>query len=130
MATWGYYNFDNDAAADISTKFRDTHSLGLLTEALTSVTTPDAVEAEAAQQALAAAEIVAALFGKPGRDLPADLLPLTVRLSPEEEPTFRNMATQAVEAIAKRSVLQVHWGKSDDAQDWAQLQQELLGRLR
>ncbi|TGD80271.1 DUF4259 domain-containing protein [Hymenobacter wooponensis] len=129
MATWGYYNFDNDAAADFSAKFRDTHSLGLLREALADIGATEAVEAQTAQEALAAAEIVAALLGKPGRDLPADLLPITVQLTPEEAPMFQQLAREAVQAVTKQSALLAHWGQGENAQDWQQLQQELLDRL-
>jgi hypothetical protein len=130
MSTWSYYNFDNDPAADFSTKFRDTHSLGLLTEALADISSAQTIEAEAGQEALAAAEIVAALLGKPGRDLPLDLLPITVQLTPEETTTYRALAREAVQAVAKRSALQAHWSQGDNAKDWQQLQKELLARLQ
>ncbi|QJX48664.1 DUF4259 domain-containing protein [Hymenobacter taeanensis] len=130
MATWGYHNFDNDAAADFSAKFRATHSLALLSEALAAADSSAPLEAEIAQEALAAAEIVAALVGKPGRDLPADLLPLTVQLTPAEAPSFKRMARAAVQTIAKQSALQQHWANSDDAQAWQELQKEVLERLQ
>jgi hypothetical protein len=130
MSTWGYYNFDNDLAADLAAKFRDTHSLGLLTEALADIPSAETIENEAAQEALAAAEIVAALLGKPAQELPADLLPLTVQLSPSESTTFQELARAAVQAVAKHSALQAHWGKSENKKDWQQLQQNLLQRLQ
>ena len=130
MATWGYYNFDNDPAADFSVKFRATHSLALLSEALSATDSTVPLEVNVAQEALAAAEIVAALLGKPGRDLPADLLPLTVQLTSDEASNYKRLAQECVQAVIKQSVVQAHWEQSDNAADWHELQKELLERLK
>ncbi|SNC62958.1 protein of unknown function [Hymenobacter gelipurpurascens] len=130
MSTWGYYNFDNDLAADLAAKFRDTHSLGLLSEALADIPSAETIGNDAAQEALAAAELVAALLGKPGEDLPADLLPITVQLNPAESTTLQGLAREAVQAVSKRSDLQAHWTKGDNKKEWQQRQQDLLHRLQ
>lgn len=130
MSTWGYYNFDNDLAADLAAKFRDTHSLGLLSEALADIPSAETIGNDAAQEALAAAELVAALLGKPGEDLPADLLPITVQLNPAESTTLQGLAREAVHAVSKRSDLQAHWTKGDNKKEWQQRQQDLLHRLQ
>lgn len=130
MGTWGYYNFDNDAAADFAEDFRDHHNEAKLLEALVAVAEEEeTIEAEAASEALAAAEIVAAILGKPSRDFPADLIPVIVKLDASESADLRELAQQAVQAIASKSVLQELWAKNESADDWQQTQQDLLHRL-
>ncbi|MCB2410780.1 DUF4259 domain-containing protein [Hymenobacter lucidus] len=131
MGTWGYYNFDNDAAADFAEDFRDNHSEAVLYEALaTAAEEEGSLEADEASEALAAAEIVAAILGKPAREFPADLIPVIVKLDAAESEDLRELATEAVEAILKKSALQELWAGKDDYQNWQQLQHELLERLK
>lgn len=130
MGTWGYYNFDNDAAADFAADFRDNHSEVTLLEALVAVAEEeDQIDGDAASEALAAAEIVAAILGKPSRDFPADLIPVIVKLDASESEDLREMAQQAVQAVANKSALQEMWAKNESANDWQQTQQDLLQRL-
>ena len=132
MGTWGYYNFDNDAAADFAEDFRDNHSEAVLYEALaTAAEEEGTLDADEASEALAAAEIVAAILGKPAKEFPVDLIPVIVKLDASESEDLRELATGAVEAILKKSALQEHWaGKNDDYANWQQLQHELLERLK
>ncbi|SMB99224.1 conserved hypothetical protein [Hymenobacter roseosalivarius DSM 11622] len=130
MGTWGYYNFDNDAAADFAADFRDNHSEVTLLEALVAVAEEEeTIEAEAASEALAAAEIVAAILGKPSRDFPADLIPVIVKLDASESADLRELAQQAVQAVTNNSELQQLWSKNEAAADWQHTQQDLLHRL-
>ncbi|TGE18040.1 DUF4259 domain-containing protein [Hymenobacter elongatus] len=131
MGTWGYYNFDNDAAADFAGDFRDDHSEAMLYEALaTAAEEEGALEAAEASEALAAAEIVAAILGKPAKDFPADLIPVIVKLDAAESEDLRELATAAVEAVVRKSELQELWAGKDDYANWQQLQHDLLERLK
>jgi hypothetical protein len=131
MGTWGYYNFDNDAAADFAEDFRDNHTEAVLYEALaTAAEEEGALEADEASEALAAAEIVAAILGKPAQDFPVDLIPVIVKLDASESEDLRELATEAVEAILKKSELQQHWAEKEEYASWQQLQQGLLDRLK
>ncbi|MBC6605913.1 DUF4259 domain-containing protein [Hymenobacter sp. BT188] len=130
MGTWGYYNFDNDAAADFAEDFRDNHNEAKLLEALVAVAEEeDHIDGDAASEALAAAEIVAAILGKPSRDFPADLIPVIKKLDASESADLREMAQQAVQAVAKKSELQEMWSKNEAAEDWQHTQKDLLHRL-
>lgn len=131
MGTWGYYNFDNDAAADFAEDFRDHHNEAKLLEALVAVAEEEeTIDGDAASEALAAAEIVAAILGKPSRDFPADLIPVIVKLDAAESEDLRELAQQAVQAVTKKSELQAMWAESESAKDWQQTQQDLLQRLQ
>ncbi|QDA61946.1 DUF4259 domain-containing protein [Hymenobacter jejuensis] len=131
MATWGYHNFDNDAAADFAEDFRDNPNEAVLLEALAAVAEEEEhIDADAASEALAAAEIIAAVMGKPAQDLPVDLIPVIVKMDTDESEDLLELARGAVKAILKESALQEHWAGSDNAADWQHLQRDLLERLK
>ncbi|TGE28532.1 DUF4259 domain-containing protein [Hymenobacter metallicola] len=131
MGTWGYYNFDNDAAADFAEDFRDNHTEAVLYEALATAAEEEGpLEAHEASEALAAAEIVAAILGKPAQEFPVDLIPVIVKLDASESEDLRELAIEAVEAVVRKSALQEQWAAKDDYQNWQQLQQGLLERLK
>jgi hypothetical protein len=131
MATWGYRNFDNDAAADFAEDFKDNPNEAVLLEALAAVAEEEEhIDADAASEALAAAEIIAAVMGKPAQDLPVDLIPVIVKMNTDESEELLELARGAVKAIIKESELQEHWSASDSADDWQHLQRDLLERLK
>lgn len=129
MSAWNYYTFDNDAAADFAEDFLENPSEALLYEALaTAAEEEGALETDEASQALAAAEIVAAILGKPAQDLPPGLIPVIVRLDADGE-ELRELAEEAVTAVLNKSALQEHWSASADYGRWQELQRDLLARL-
>ena len=130
MGTWGYFNFDNDSAADFAENFRENPNEALLYEALTTAAEEeDYLEADEASEALAAAEIVAAMMGKPAADFPPGLIPAIMNLNAAENEELHELAAEAVEAVVKSSELQELWAESPDAAKWQELQQNLLERL-
>ncbi|WP_400190878.1 DUF4259 domain-containing protein [Hymenobacter sp. B81] len=130
MATWGHYNFDNDAAADFAGTFRDHHTEAVLLEALVAAAESDEpVEADEAREALAAAEIVAAILGKPATDFPADLIPVIRKLNADDFEDLRELAAEAVEAVLEKSEVRAALAESDKLAAWQQLQRDLLTRL-
>jgi len=131
MSTWDYYNFDNDAAADFAEDFRSTPNEATLYEALATAAEEEGhLELVEASQALAAAEIVAGILGKPAEDIPPGLLPAIVRLDAGDTEDLRELAEQAVTAVLERSELQQQWAARSDYANWEQLQQNLLTRLK
>ncbi|GAA4386219.1 DUF4259 domain-containing protein [Hymenobacter koreensis] len=131
MGAWGYFNFDNDAAADFAGDFRDNHTEAMLYEALATASEEEGyLEVDEASEALAAAEIVAAILGKPAKDFPADLIPVILKLDASESEDLRDLAIEAVEAVVKKSELQEMRSETDDYANWQQLQQDLLARLK
>ena len=130
MGAWGYYNFDNDTAADFAGNFKDEPGAEVLREALAAVTDEDYLDSDEACEALAAAEIVAAVLGKPGPDFPADLLLVIPRLTIDHIEPLRTPARHAVLAVLRdNSELRELWVESDDYNNWQELQHALLQRL-
>ncbi|GGG50267.1 DUF4259 domain-containing protein [Hymenobacter glacieicola] len=128
MATWDYHNFDNDAAADLAEEFRRNPNEALLYEVLaTAAEAEEVLDEEEGSQALAAAEIVAAIHGHPGADFLPGLTLAVNGMDADEE--LAELAQQAVETVLKSSALQARWASSADAANWQQLQQDLLARL-
>lgn len=129
MSIWGYYNFDNDTAADFAGSFRDHPTKTLLSETLTSAAAAQPVAAEEARKALAAAEIVAAIQGKPSQDFPADLILVIAKQNAEHGHELRQLAISAVQQVLQHSELPQMLTDQDDHRRWNKLQQELLHRL-
>lgn len=132
MGTWSYYNFDNDDAADFAEDFRETPNEAALYEALATAAEEEGyLEADVASEALAAAEIVAAILGRPAQTFPLGLLPAIKHLdSAADSEDLRELAGQAVAAVLKKSALQQLWSESEDYASWQQQQHELLARLQ
>jgi Domain of unknown function (DUF4259) len=128
MGTWDYHTFDNDDAADFAEAFRLNPSEASLYEVLaTAAEADDYLEADEASQALAAAEIVAAILGHPAADfLPGLLLAVN---GMEIDDDLADLAVDAVEAVLRSSELQEQWAESADYARWQALQQDLLTRL-
>ncbi|NVO29780.1 DUF4259 domain-containing protein [Hymenobacter lapidiphilus] len=132
MAAWGYYNFDNDTAADFAEDFKAEPSAGVLEQALAAVQEADGeyLDADIASEALAAAEIVAAILGKPARIFPNDLLGVIPGLNLSHVEPLRKPAQEAVRTIlGPESELREFWEDSDEFENWEGLQRQLLKRL-
>lgn len=131
MATWDYHNFDNDAAADFAETFRQRPNEAVLYEALATAAEEEGpIEAADASQALAAAELVAAIIGRPAQDMPVGLLPATTLLDADGQEDLQELAQEAVEAVLRSSELQEKWAATEQYADWQALQQNLLARLQ
>ncbi|SHM12591.1 DUF4259 domain-containing protein [Hymenobacter psychrotolerans] len=131
MGTWDYYNFDNDAAADFAEEFLEAPNEAVLYEALATAGEEEGtLEAAVASEALAAAEIVAAILGRPAQNIPPGLLPAIARLDAGASEDLRELAETAVAAVLENSELQEEWAGRSDYANWQALQQDLLERLK
>lgn len=159
MGTWGTGTFDNDQAMDWCLDFldapdglgededepgKDSLIIGALSFVLESVDTEEYLEAPICDEALAAAEIVAAINGKPcpeltpeaepeeGEDDEVDDLAQIAQWAERGETTIRGqasireMARKAVAAVRADSELKELWG--EDA-DWDAVTADLERRL-
>ncbi|MBT9394159.1 DUF4259 domain-containing protein [Hymenobacter sp. NST-14] len=130
MGAWGYYNFDNDLAADFAEDFKAEPSAELLAQALAAVTAGEYLDGDLGSEALAAAEIVAAILGKPARNFPNDLLGIIPRLTLAHVEPLRRPAQQAVLGVlGEESELRELWEESDEFENWEAQQRQLLKRL-
>lgn len=135
MGAWGTGIFDNDTALDWAGDLADAEdALALIDDMLERVAGDgiDYLEAPDAEEALAAAQVVAMLQGNPGStgaydDEVAEWVdehPL--RVSPE----LAHKAHAAVlRILAPRSELAELWEESDEAAEWKACVQDLQARI-
>ncbi|MDO7853272.1 DUF4259 domain-containing protein [Hymenobacter convexus] len=129
MGAWGHRNFDNDMAADYLAGLREGLSEADLVATLEAAVEDDYLDADAASEALAAAEIIAANQQKPAADFPPDALTSAAAIRIAEPELVKKLARKAVKAILKESELRELWEESDEYKDWRAVQRELLERL-
>ncbi len=133
MGAWDVGNFDNHEARCWEREFLDDPGCDLLRDTLDRVVAADdleALEARACWLALAAAEMVAALLGKPHRSLPANLA-AWAETHPDVRPDARliDKARRAVARVQGPGELRELWEDPEDAPAWRAVLENLDGRL-
>ena len=139
MGAWGVKNFDNDGAADFAHDVYDSGKKVIKKSFLKIVDSKDDyLDASDCEEALAAAEIVAAAKGKPSEDLPKEMKKW---LAKNDVLTFKkslfskkvdivNLAEQSVNKIITYSELKELWEETDDFETWNNIQADLIKRLK
>ncbi len=127
MGAWGTGNFENDDALDLIAEVEGPAVLEATFDALPPAGDGE-IDATDACRVLAAAEIVAAMMGRPSADCPADLAP---RLKKFGEPTgaLIERARQAVSRVLFDSELLDLWAESDSREEWNIVITDLIERL-
>jgi len=129
MGAWGIGAFENDDALDWVYELQEVHGTALLVSTLNSATAGGYLESPDSSMALAAAEVVASLNGKPPADLPEEVV---VWVREQEEPMSGNlleMAKTAVMRISTGSELKDLWEESGSLAEWTGYITDLLRRL-
>lgn len=132
MGAWGPGLFENDAALDFLDALTEAEDVTPLREALAAGAgkREDYLEADRAQAALAAAEVVACLCGHPGTEPPEELLEWLPRARPASDPVLLAAARAAVARVARPpSELLELWEESGDQADWQSAIADLAQRL-
>lgn len=129
MGTWGLGSFENDVAQDWAADLLDIGE-ELIPEAFDRVKEfqDDYLEAELCSFALAAAEVVAALNGKPGSDLPQEISDW-VQGRPAPTAELLASARNAVSAITRDSELRENFTDSGELEEWEPRIADLSRRL-
>ncbi|MBL8315397.1 MAG: DUF4259 domain-containing protein [Rubrivivax sp.] len=134
MGTWSHEIFGNDSACDWAADLASVDSLRPIEAAIGAVAraSEDGVDADAAAEALAAAEAIARLRGHPGeRSAYSEALDdwvLRTRLQPP--PTLVRDALAAVERIGSPgSELHESWSEGDEGAAWLATLADLRSRL-
>ena len=100
MGAWGSGPFDNDDAMDWVAELESARDVGVVRSALESVTDADGyIEAPVGSVALASAEVVAALRGKPGADLPEEVSTWVGKQRGTFDESLLTVAGHAVEIV-------------------------------
>jgi hypothetical protein len=131
MGTWGASPFENDNASDWIWELAEAKDTSVLSDALEAVTSEEEEEVfEGWEEALAAAEVVAALRGKPLAELPEEVNVFVKEQGAKPpSPKLVKLAITAVERAGKASDLKERWEESGDAKEWHDTLKDLLKRL-
>ena len=129
MGAWGVLPFENDNALDWVWSLEEAEDLSVLSETLEAVAAEDEIMDEG-EEAIAAAEVVAALLGKPLDDLPEEVTEF-VKKHKKKKPSAQmvKLAATVVRRIAKASDLKELWDESGDGKQWQKTLDDLLKRL-
>ena len=129
MGAWGVLPFENDNALDWVWELDDAEDNSLLEETLESVAEQEEIF-EQCEEALAAAEVVAALLGKPLPELPDGVQAFLKRNGTRKpSPKLVKLAAKVVRAIGQDSDLKSRWDESESAPTWQKSIDDLLRRL-
>ncbi len=128
MGAWGHRAFENDTAADWVWELEESDDLSLVHEALNAaLDAGDDADADMCSEALAAAEVVAALQGVPHIELPNTIVSWTTgRKRPDA--ALVEKARRAATRILQSSELAELWAEADGT-EWNEDVQALINRL-
>jgi tetratricopeptide (TPR) repeat protein len=131
MGSWDVGSFNNDGGSDWLEQLLQSRGADKIFRALMVVSNnKDYLEVNDCEQAIAAAELVAAAVGEPSQTLPGEvshwLEGKDLRLGSE----LVDLALRVVERVAKNSELKELWDDTDSALEWYATVDDLAGRLR
>ena len=128
MGTWSISPFKNDNALDWVWSLEGVTDTSVLSDALDAVASDDFDEG--CEEAVAAAEVVAALRGRPLPELPDEVVAY-IKSQTGKQPAQQlvDHATTVVRRIAKESDLKARWDESESAKEWQDSMADLLKRL-
>lgn len=131
MGTWNATTFGNDDALDWLRAIAD-HDVESVTAALESINSRQSdeyLEANSCCVALAAAELVAALQGRPSQQLPEDAKKWLTKHTLNLNGDLCSSALMAVTRIAEESELKDLWAESGAPEEWTYSIKSLKDRL-
>jgi hypothetical protein len=130
MGAWGVGTFENDDAGDWVYQLEEANDLDFVRDTLQAAADPDGyLEAPTCSMALAAAEVVVALAGRPAPDLPEEVRTWVEAHRLTALPDLRALSVQALDQVAAGSELQELWAESEESVAWIDRLQELRSRL-
>jgi hypothetical protein len=131
MGCWGFGNFENDDALDWLGDLRDGAGFGAVDHTLRGGCNGAYIAAREASKSLAAAEVVAALQGRPAGDLPVEVARWVAENRGQDASGYRETALNQVRAILSgHSELRERWESNEaDFPFWKATLESLLARL-
>ena len=123
-------NFDNDTALNWVSDFVDSPKPGMVDEALRGMgDKKKQQDTTANEKALAAAEVVAAMNGKPSDEIPAELEDMLKNFTIKPNRELLTLARQSTLAVKTQSELRELWIETGDLEIWLEHIDDLLERL-
>jgi hypothetical protein len=130
MGTWGTRNFENDGSLDWVFEMMDAKDGGMVADTLQFTLNKDGLlDNSECEDALAAAETVAALTGKASEDYPETPLEKLDSLNILATLALRKLAVSVVEKIKKDSGMKQAFTDSGEVDAWFAVQDDLIRRL-
>ncbi|QHS58272.1 DUF4259 domain-containing protein [Chitinophaga agri] len=130
MGTWGTRNFENDGSQDWVFEMMDNKDGGMVADTLQFSLNKDGIlDASECEDALAAAEVVAALAGKASEDFPEDPLENLDVLNLLATPALRKLAVAVVEKIRVSSEMKDLRTEEGQYESWDAVMADLVKRL-
>jgi Domain of unknown function (DUF4259) len=117
MGTWGHNPLENDDASDFAANFNESKDILVLERAFDAVCKlkdDEYLEAPAAQEAVAAAQLLRGLDDS--------------QISPEESARLKDKSDFALKRVLKSSELKELWTESPEYNDWIKSVEALLVR--
>jgi hypothetical protein len=134
MGAWSHEPFGNDTAGDWAYGLEEATDTSLLEEAFDTVLASgdEYLESPEAEEAIAAAEVVAKMLGK-GTQIDAYTEKIDEWVSQmATQPTIelrRKAAASLRRILAPNSELPELWAESDEAEEWTSSMQRLIGAV-
>lgn len=129
MGAWGTGVFENDYAADWVAGLEDSSTIQPVVSALLSACADGYREGRACSVALVAAEIVAAIKGKPAPHLPEEVLKWARSHKSQINEDLVDLALQAIHRVGTESELLDLWQESGELPGWMSTIEDLRRRL-
>lgn len=131
MGTWGTRNFENDGSQDWIFEMMDNKDGGMVADTLQFTLNKEGVpDASECEDALAAAEVVAALAGYPSEDFPEDPLDNLDSLQLLAAPALKRLAASVVAKIQEQSGMRDQFEEAGELEAWIKVQDDLRKRLQ
>lgn len=135
MGAWDTTPFANDAASDWLTELVESGSIAMVDEAMDAVLASgdDFLEASMAEEGIAAAEVTAWLYGRPGKSA-EDTEALEDWVDDQEidddEGRLRRARKTVDRVFNEPSELKETWEEAEDYEDWRKSLADLKDRLK
>ena len=131
MGCWGIGNFDNDHAREWAVDLRGGAGFDAVARVLYAELNGARIGVPAAAVSLAAAEVVAALLGRPSRDLPVEVARWVAENRGQPASEYRSTALNHVRAVLSgHSDLRAMWAaKESEYPFWKATVESLIARL-
>jgi hypothetical protein len=132
MGTWGVGAFENDDALDWVAELEETLGFNLIERSLDQVNEllkDDYLEAPLAANAVAAAEVLAAIAGRGRADLPAEVRAWLEANTDQPTAKLLRIAAKAVKRVGANSELAELWEPTEHAAAWQAQLDDLRERL-
>jgi 3-oxoacyl-ACP reductase-like protein len=131
MAGWGTGSFENDDAQSWLPQLASLSIEDLQPLLARAADNADYLEAPAASVAIAAAEAIAALQGKPSQALPKEIADWARKTKSEIDsiPGLASLALRAIQRVRTNSELKDLWLEADGLNEWSANLRDLEKRL-